>query len=61
MRQTHVSCTEYLHECKVTASLDLAKLLAIIELQVLHRGLIEALLTWPFKSLSPSLVTEPVA
>ncbi len=53
--------TEDLKECEVSAVLDLAILITIIKLDVLDAGLVEILLTWPFKSFSPGLVPEPVA
>lgn len=58
---THVSSTEDLHEGKVAAGLDLSKLLSIIELQILDRGLVEILLARPLEGFSPTLVAEPVA
>jgi hypothetical protein len=56
-----VTGTEDLKECEVSAVLDLAILITIIKLDVLDAGLVEILLTWPFKSFSPGLVPEPVA
>jgi len=56
-----VTGTEDLKECEVSAVLDLAILITIIKLNVLDAGLVEILLTWPFKSFSPGLVPEPVA
>jgi hypothetical protein len=57
----HMSSTINLHECEVAAGLDLSELVAVFKLQVLNPSFVEALLTWPFKSLSPSFITEPVA
>lgn len=52
----------HLHEGEVARGLDLAVLLlGASKLQVLDRGLVEVLLAGPLKSLSPGLVTEPVA
>ena len=56
-----MSSTEDLHEGEVTAGLDLAELLTAVKLQVLYLGLVEALLAGPLESLSPALVTKPVA
>ncbi len=56
-----MTCTEDLKECEVSAVLDLAVLITIIKLDVLDAGLVEILLTWPFESFSPGLVSEPVA
>lgn len=56
-----MASTEDLEEGEVTAVLDLAILVAVIKLNILDAGLVEVLLSWPLKSLSPGLVTEPVA
>jgi hypothetical protein len=48
-------------DIQVSAVLDLSELVTVIELQVLDTGLVEVLLAWPLKSVSPSLVSEPVA
>lgn len=57
----HVTSTENLKEGEVPTVLDLAILVAIIELDVVDASLVEGLLTRPLKSLSPRLVSEPVA
>jgi len=57
----HVPSLEDLHESKVSRGLDLAVLVAVIELEVFDRCGVELLLAGPLKSLSPSLVSEPVA
>jgi hypothetical protein len=57
----HVTCTEDLKECEVSAVLDLAIFVTIIKFDIVDAGLVEILLTWPFKSFSPGLVPEPVA
>ena len=41
--------------------LDLSELVTIIKLQVLDRSLVKVLLPWPLESVSPGLVSEPVA
>lgn len=58
---THVPSLVNLHKRKVTAGLHLSKLVTTVKLQVLDLSLVEVLLTWPLKSLSPGLVAEPVA
>ena len=58
----HVATGVQPHEGEVTARLDLTDLLAVaIDLEVLHRGVLEALLARPLQSLGPGLVAEPVA
>jgi hypothetical protein len=58
----HVSTSMNLQESEVAVRLDLTNLLAIaVNLEVLHLGLLELLLTGPLKCLSPGLVAEPVA
>lgn len=52
------------HEGKVSMVLDLSNLattVTVINAQVLHLCLLECLVTWPLKRLSPSLVSKPVA
>ncbi len=56
-----MSSLKDLKEREVTAALNLAILVTVIELDVLNLGRFKALLSWPLKSLSPSLVTEPIA
>lgn len=56
-----MTCTKDLKEGEIPTGLDLAVLVTIIKLDVLDAGLVEVLLTRPFKSLSPGLVSEPVA
>jgi hypothetical protein len=58
---THVSSAVDLHKRKVATGLDLSKLFTTVKLQVLDRSFVEVLLTWPFKSFGPGLVTKPVA
>jgi hypothetical protein len=57
----HVTCTKDLEEGEVSAVLNLSILVAVIKLDVLDAGLVEVLLTRPLESLSPGLVSEPVA
>ena len=56
-----MTSTKNLKEGEVPTVLDLAILVTIIELDVVDASLVEGLLTRPLKSLSPSLVSEPVA
>lgn len=56
-----MTSTEDLKEGEVPAILDLAILIAIIEFNILDAGFVEGLLARPLKSLSPGLVSEPVA
>lgn len=46
---------------KVTTALESTSLMTILQLEILSLSIIETLLTRPFESISPSLVTEPVA
>lgn len=57
----HVAGAEDLEESKVATGLNLAILVAVVEFDVVDAGLVEGLLSWPLKSLSPGLVSEPVA
>jgi hypothetical protein len=57
----HVTGTENLEEGEVSTVLDLAIVVTVIKLDIFDAGLVEILLTRPFKSLSPGLVSEPVA
>jgi hypothetical protein len=56
-----MSSTKDLKKGEVPAVLDFAVLVTIIELDILNAGLVEGFLTRPLKSLSPSLVPEPIA
>jgi len=55
-----VTGTKDLEEGEVSAVLDLAIFVTVIKLDVLDAGFVEVFLTWPFKSFSPGLVSEPV-
>ena len=50
------------HECEITVVLDFTNLSAVTaELQILECHFVVSLLPRPFESLSPSLVSKPVA
>jgi hypothetical protein len=53
--------TEHLKKGEVTTVLDLSVLIPIVESDILNLSFVEILLTWPLKSIGPSLVTKPVA
>ena len=58
----HVATSVEAHEGEVAAGLDLADLLAVaVDVEVLHGGVLEALLAGPLERLGPGLVAEPVA
>lgn len=56
-----MTSAEDLEEGKVAAVLDLAILVAVVELDVFDTSLVEGLLPGPLEGLSPSLVSEPIA
>jgi hypothetical protein len=56
-----VTCTKDLEKGEVSAVLNLSILITVIKLDVLDAGLVEVLLTRPLESLSPGLVSKPVA
>lgn len=56
-----MSSSKDLEESEVAARLNLSVLVSRLSLDILNGGLVEVLLSWPLKSFSPSLVSEPVA
>jgi len=57
----HVTGTEDLEEREVATVLDLTIFVTVVKFDVLDLSLVESLLSWPLKSIGPSLVAEPVA
>lgn len=56
-----MSSTKDTSECEVTTALEGTSLVSTLQLEILGLGGIEILLARPFKSISPCLVSEPVA
>ncbi len=56
-----MSSSKDLEERKVPTALNFTIFVTVSELDILNLGRVEVLLSWPLKSLSPSLVTEPIA
>lgn len=56
-----MSSTKDTSECEVATALEGTSLVSILQLEILGLGGVESLLARPFKSISPCLVSEPVA
>lgn len=56
-----MTSTEDLHECQVSAGLELSGLVSALQLEVLDVGLVEGFLSGPFERFGPGLVAEPIA